>query len=655
MANNMETDLIGLIDCLPHFKNNALLPLFEAIYNSIDAIEDKGDISNGKITVRIIRQPAIDGDKENKEKRDIISFEIEDNGIGFTDENMKSFSTNYSRYKIEKGGRGVGRFCWLKAFERVEIDSIYENDEGRMRRIFNFNLDVTIKQKKHETTDVEPRTIVRLIGFKKEYRKQTSACKTRTKIAQRILEHCLSFLIEEVAPQIILVDEDETESINEMFLEKEDISTEVVTKSDIKFKVTHLKLYSTVATKHNLVLCANKREVIPSDLKRLLGTSKLYDEEDKKFYYSVYVSSPYLDDNVDNSRMAFNIPDKPGTLDADDYPLSLEEINDFVLERAKEYLYDYLEELRQQKRDIIQNYVANENPTLRAVPTYCPEVYDKIELTWADEKINKLLYQYKGKAEYSVRKKSEKLLKTQAKSIEEIKEPYMQLLNELDALQKDQLAGYVLFRKMIIDLLKKNIEFNKDGNYSNEDIIHDIILPRKRKTSELNFEDYNLWVVDERLTFHELASSDERLCDNTSSESKDRPDVVIFSEMGEDRVAKAVSIIEFKKPQRNKYEESPTDQLIRNLRDIQDQKVIMPSGRPLKVNSTTRYYCFALCDMTKKIREFADTHDYAELMGEMGYYIYHRNRNAHIEIIDYDKLIVDVQQRHKAFFEKLGL
>jgi len=66
----------------------------------------------------------------------------------------------------------------------------------------------------------------------------------------------------------------------------------------------------------------------------------------------------------------------------------------------------------------------------------------------------------------------------------------------------------------------------------------------------LRYEDHNLWVIDERLTFHELASSDLPLNDSTTSGSKERPDVVVFSEMDDDRIAKAVSIIELKKPQR---------------------------------------------------------------------------------------------------------
>ena len=39
---------------------------------------------------------------------------------------MKSFLTLDSDYKADKGGRGVGRLLWLKAFRKVNVSSIYK-------------------------------------------------------------------------------------------------------------------------------------------------------------------------------------------------------------------------------------------------------------------------------------------------------------------------------------------------------------------------------------------------------------------------------------------------------------------------------------------------------------------------------------------------
>ena len=51
----LKTNLAGKINNLPHFKNEALLPVFEAVANSIQAIEENGGVQNGEITVSIHR------------------------------------------------------------------------------------------------------------------------------------------------------------------------------------------------------------------------------------------------------------------------------------------------------------------------------------------------------------------------------------------------------------------------------------------------------------------------------------------------------------------------------------------------------------------------------------------------------------------------
>ena len=53
MSHYLKTDLVGKVNNLKSFKNEALLPVFEAISNSIHAIEEKGNLSDGVIIVRV--------------------------------------------------------------------------------------------------------------------------------------------------------------------------------------------------------------------------------------------------------------------------------------------------------------------------------------------------------------------------------------------------------------------------------------------------------------------------------------------------------------------------------------------------------------------------------------------------------------------------
>lgn len=652
----LKTNLEGKVRNLPHFKGEALLPVFEAVVNSIQAIEERGNLSGGEIEVRVVREAqAMLGDLDES---GITGFVITDNGIGFNEANYDSFETSDSIHKQALGGKGVGRFLWLKAFESVEIESVYAADEQRMKRKFSFTTKDGIQEDQHAVTTDGVRTVVRLRGFKKEYQKLPSAYKTTAKIAQRIMEHCLSYFISGEAPRVTVLDQDERLVLNEIFDKdiKNNITLEAVQLEGHEFSLVHIKLYSTHEKMHNAVLCANRRDVKSLSLAKALGTSSQFDDADRRFTYALYVTSAYLDQTVDNYRLDFEIPEDAPLL-AEAGVVSMKQIEGAVAGAAKVFLREFLEKARERKEAIVASYVANENPALRSVPHYCPEVFDEIEPNSTPEKLNEVLYRHKGRAEFAIRKNSDKLLKTQAKSIAEVEGDYQALTAQITEFQKDNLVNYLCDRKRMIALLEKKLELNADGKFPNEDIIHDLIFPRKATTDQLAFEDHNLWIIDECLTFHAFAASDKPLNQTTHSASDERPDIVAFAEVDEDKVARAVSILEFKKPQRTNFDEDPTRQLYRYLREIKEnKKVRLPNGRDLNVGETTRYYCYAICDITRAIHEYAENNgNYARLKGELGYYMYNRTLNAHTEILHFDKIVVDAKRRHKAFFEKLGI
>lgn len=654
--NFLKTNLEGKVRNLPHFKSEALLPLFEAVVNSIQAIEERRNLSGGEIEVRVVREEQ--GMLGDLDESGITGFNITDNGIGFNGVNYESFETSDSIHKQALGGKGVGRFLWLKAFDSVEVESIYETETARMKRKFSFTTTGGIKEIQHSETTDELQTVVRLRGFKKDYRKLPSAYKTTAKIAQRIMEHCLSYFISGEAPRVALLDQGERFVLNDIYDRdiKNNITPETVQLGGFEFSLVHIKLYSTHEKMHNAVLCANRRDVKALSLAKALGTSTQFDDAERRFTYALYVTSDYLDQYVDNYRLDFDIPDDAPLL-AEAGIVSKKQIEETIAGAAKVFLSEFLAKARARKEDIVANYVANENPALRAVPQYCPEVFDEIEPNSTPEKLNEVLYRHKGRAEFALRKNSEKLLKTQAKSIAEIEESYQALTAQITGFQKDNLVNYLCDRKRMIDLLDKKLELNKDGKFPNEDIIHDLIFPRKATTDQLAFEDHNLWIIDECLTFHAFAASDKPLNQTTYSDSDERPDIIAFAEVDEDKIARAVSILEFKKPQRTNFDEDPTRQLYRYLREIKGaKKVRLPKGRDLNVSDTTRYYCYAICDITPAVDLYAENDgNYARLKGELGYYKYNRALNAHTEILHFDKIVVDAKRRHKAFFEKLGI
>ena len=660
----LKSELRGIVVLLKDFKTEALLPVFEAVINSIQSIEERfgKDMKSGEIRVIVHRTlqpnlPEIDTRKEPE----IISFEITDNGIGFTDRNMDSFKTVASSYKLEKGGKGIGRFTWLKAFENVEINSVYTDAGGKKRlRTILFSLD-GLKVSDDDAPDSPQYTTVRLLGFKKAYQTAQSACRTGTKIAQRIMEHCLFYYIAQKNPEIILQDHRPNGKIQEVKLQslfdevKGSMTSDSLVISNHKFVLYHIKLYDSHAAMHKMVLCANERDVLSIGMEKLLGTSSQFDENDKRFTYAVYVAGYYLDKHVCANRTEFDLPAE-SSLDKDT-PIGLNDLQHKVAESSKAFLAKYLQILRQKRVEIAQKYVSEKNPSLRAVLHYCPEALNDIEPTTQEEKIDEILYRYKGRAEYEIRRKSEKLLQSQKSSVAEIEKTIKDVGEQIDDFQKDNLVNYMIFRKLIIDLLDKKIKASPEGKFANEYIIHDVIFPRKATSDTIDYEHHNLWILDDRLAFHHFAASDLPLKQTMQTESEDRPDVVAFSDIDiESNTARSVSIIELKKPMREEYDESPIAQIIRMLKGIQGGSVLLQkNGRPININKTTRYYCYGLCDFTKKVHDFARESDYIELSGNLGYYNYHKHFSASIYLINYDMIVSDAQKRHYAFFNKLGL
>lgn len=203
-------------------KNQPLVPLFEAVVNAIHAIDERksADTSfEGRIVVKILRseQSVIE---DTGELPPIQSFEIIDNGIGFNETNITSFMESDSTYKAKIGGKGVGRFSWLIAFEKAEIESIYSEEDGYVKRAFDFSVSNTeINDTLTDCTGYsDNQTTVRLLNYVKPY--TDNVPKRGMTIAMRIIQHCLVYFISDDCPQVILQDIDETYNLNHIFKEK---------------------------------------------------------------------------------------------------------------------------------------------------------------------------------------------------------------------------------------------------------------------------------------------------------------------------------------------------------------------------------------------------------------------------------------------------
>ncbi|KHG42868.1 hypothetical protein OA07_02535 [Aphanizomenon flos-aquae 2012/KM1/D3] len=163
--------------------------------------------------------------------------------------------------------------------------------------------------------------------------------------------------------------------------------------------------------------------------------------------------------------------------------------------------------------------------------------------------------------------------------------------------------------------MKKNLIVDSDGRYSLEKDIHEIIFPMRTSSDEINvFEKQNLWIIDERLSYHEYLSSDQSLkrLENLDSESNDRPDLLVFNHPiafvpDEEQPYSSVVVIEFKRPMREGYSasEDPIAQVYSYIRQVRSGKHKNKDGRLISLREDTPFYAYIICDLTEEIQTFA--------------------------------------------------
>lgn len=174
-------------------------PIVEVVVNAIQAIESNGG-TDGKIAIRVRRAEQLQMDGNLTE---VHSFEIQDNGIGFNDENRQAFDTLYTDLKISEGGKGFGRFTCLKYFENLHVESVYQDNDAFKQRKFSMGHgnDIIVNEQVSALEEQESRTVVHLSILKEA----KSVDKKLSTIARNLVERLLPYFLAQgyVCPDIV--------------------------------------------------------------------------------------------------------------------------------------------------------------------------------------------------------------------------------------------------------------------------------------------------------------------------------------------------------------------------------------------------------------------------------------------------------------------
>ena len=72
--------------------------------------------------------------------------------------------------------------------------------------------------------------------------------------------------------------------------------------------------------------------------------------------------------------------------------------------------------------------------------------------------------------------------------------------------------------------MKKTLEYNDQGKFTKEEVLHEIIFPRYKDNTNSKYDDNALWVLDEKLNFEKYICS-EKYLKTDDKDGKDRIDI----------------------------------------------------------------------------------------------------------------------------------
>jgi len=650
------------------------------VVNAFQAIEDAGGGRGHSITVTGERERGLDDSRPGP----FETFTIADTGVGFTDDNFRSFDTVDSTYKQSRGGKGLGRFLWLRAFERVEVDSHYRFGDHYLRRNFTFIArDEDLQAIPAPSDRTTALTTVRLIGLRQPYRDECP--RSIEVIAHRLVGHFLPMFLDPDGPALTLRDGTTAPiDLRSFFREHFQAFATVrpFTVGDQQFTLSGFRLRGTIADHNELIYGATFREVITERLSRFVPNlrSKLIDPDRGSFAYLGFVQSPFLDSMVNNERTDFSIPRDPpyrsdvpaadaaADLLADD--ISLKAIRDAALAVIAEDLKPYLDEINTSKEAAIVKHIVDDAPQYRVLLKYLPEFIDQIPPGASKAEMEAALHRQIYLRQVILKQEGQRLL-AEADTVknqdhEAFYQRFEKFVSDENELGKTALAQYVIHRRVIIELLEKALSLDTEtGRYALEKTVHSLVFPMRATSDEVPFEQQNLWIIDERLTFHSFLASDKPLSTLSAlgNTSDSRPDLLIlnivnhalaFSE-DKDPVGSLV-VVEFKKPDRERYEEDPVTQVYRMIREIREGTMKDKAGRYIRpANSNIPAYCYVICDLTPALEIRIQNMGGRRTPDNLGYYGFNESLNAYYEVISYTKLLADAKKRNRILFEKLNL
>lgn len=681
MKINTTINLQGFISNIEIEPDEFLLPLQEVVVNAIQSIEDKTDRAKSSIGIKVIRrtEQSIDENEFGIPYSPIIGFEVTDNGIGFIEKRFKAFNEIYTDINKAKGCKGVGRYSVLACFGSMGVDSTFYENGKWDNLIFKYSSKEGVSfdgESIHRSAKEEKlRTKISLNNYRKDFVNYiTKNQVSNENIAESIIHHCLLYFTTEEMPIVRIYNENDEKKalvLNDLFKDyiKFDRDAKPLNLKNLStdLKLNYVRNYSTRS--HAMHLCANNREVgkkitlssyIPSFVKPIT------DEKNTNYYLSIYVTGNLLDEKVNSQRTKFLMPTKEEDKSSFDL-ISINELCNFISDDVKIEYKNIIKETEIERDEKVREYILNKDKPRLAYRHLLniKGAFSNIPANATEEKIESELHRETFKLEQKRTKAFDKAFAKKKYDKDEFSTIIHSVLSEESHFSADKLADLLIRRKAVIKLFKKYLEWrDEDQEYNLEADLHNIIFTMGAESSTMPQDYHNLWLLDERLTFHSYATSDRALSTNPhfDSKSKKETDMLIYdfpwAFTDNPSNVNSLVIFEFKRPGRdmNTAEDKKLDSQVSGYFErLMESKAKNDKGRFLNIQKTTPKFGYVICDCHKDLEEYnIDFNGFKETPYGTLFKI-NDKLNMYIEVISYETMIDFAEKRHDSFFQALGI
>lgn len=674
----METDLQGRVRNFGLKPKHCFIPLFEAVTNSLQAIDDRAKnegtaFADGCIRIEINRgkQPLIFDREDNSSLK---SIRISDNGIGFDEEHFSAFRRLDNSYRLAFGGKGVGRISWLSVFQNAKISSCYYSRiDGKYHKIdFTYSIqnDGVGDELVVDAAESELGSVIELQTLLPEFRNAWP--KKPMTLVHKLIVYLQKTLALANCPQIIFSDPaigpdiDLREFFRSEFLV--DSKTEKMSIGSEVFFITHA-LYQVKTDvnehRHTVTLLAGGRpaeesKIIPMGLGFPRGPIK---RDRESHFYMAFVEGSLLNSAVNDSRTHVDLKSEDEILDDGD--ITREQIIRETAILGKKFLGERLEQFIQEQWVRIEQLCETEI-RFRPLLKHCREKLEQLDFSLSDQKLASALYEIHREYRSDLQEKMSNVAQRARKHITDLKNFRSELKQVIegwnDAAMAD-LASYVADRRAVLWFLKNRLKYSADAKYHFEEAVHAVFFPLGQDTDSFPADSANLWLIDERLSYQAYLASDKKLSAHRTlaNDSKSEPDIAIYNSafaFGAPEGTRAtITLVEFKRPGRDDYtmDDNPYVQACDYIKQIRAGSAKSRDGRPISNFRDVNFVVYLVCDQTPSLERVLTMLEFCPTTDARGSFRHNSQMGAYFEVLTFDKLIEDATARNKVLFDRLGL